>query len=114
MGHDARGRPAATVPEITGETQSLLAGAPDFYTKLSRITDFIQKNIRYFVVMRGIGGLQAQYAADIFKNKFGDCKDKTTLLIAMLKVAGIQAFYVPIDDRRGIVDPTILRSSVTT
>jgi len=92
-------------PEITGETQSLLAGAPDFYTKLSRITDFIQKNIRYFVVMRGIGGLQAHYAADIFKNKFGDCKDKTTLLIAMLKVAGIQAFYVPIDDRRGIVDP---------
>jgi hypothetical protein len=55
--------------------------------------------------MRGIGGLQAHYAADIFKNKFGDCKDKTTLLIAMLKVAGIQAFYVPIDDRRGIVDP---------
>jgi transglutaminase-like putative cysteine protease len=92
-------------PEITAQAQSLIAGAPDFYTKLSRITDFIQKNIRYFIVMRGIGGLQANHAADIYRNKYGDCKDKTTLLISMLQVAGIHAYYVPVDDRRGIVDP---------
>jgi len=92
-------------PEITAAVQSLIAGAPDFYTKLSRITDSIQKNIRYFVVMRGIGGLQANHAADIFRNRYGDCKDKTTLLISMLQVAGIHAYYVPVDDRRGVVDP---------
>jgi len=92
-------------PEITEQTQSLIAGATDFYSKLSRITDYIQKNIRYFIVMRGIGGLQANYAADIYRNKYGDCKDKTTLLISMLQVAGIHAFYMPVDDRRGIVDP---------
>jgi hypothetical protein len=55
--------------------------------------------------MRGIGGLQANRAADIFRNRYGDCKDKTTLLISMLQVAGIRAHYVPVDDRRGIVDP---------
>ena len=92
-------------PEITSFTQALIAGAPDFYTKLSRITDSIQKNIRYFIVERGIGGLQANPAADIFRNRYGDCKDKTTLLIAMLRVAGINAYYVPVDGRRGIVDP---------
>jgi transglutaminase-like putative cysteine protease len=92
-------------PEITAFTQTLIAGAPDFYTKLSRVTDSIQKNIRYFTVERGIGGLQANHAADIFRNRYGDCKDKTTLLIAMLRVAGINAYYVPVDDRRGIVDP---------
>jgi hypothetical protein len=92
-------------PEIIAKTQALIAGAPDFYTKLSRITDSIQKDIRYFVVERGIGGLQANPAADIFRNRYGDCKDKTTLLISMLQVAGIHAFYVPVDDRRGIVDP---------
>ncbi len=92
-------------PEIVGKVQQLIAGAPDFYTKLSRITESIQKNIRYFIVMRGIGGLQANHASDIFHNKYGDCKDKTTLLISMLQVAGIQAFYVPVDDRRGVVDP---------
>jgi hypothetical protein len=92
-------------PEITSFTQTLIAGAPDFYAKLSRITDSIQKNIRYFVVMRGIGGWQANRAADIFHNRYGDCKDKTTLLIAMLRVAGINAYYVPVDDHRGFVDP---------
>lgn len=97
-------RPAPS-PEITARTQELIAGAPDFYTKLSRITESIQKNIRYFVVIRGIGGLQANYARDIFRNGYGDCKDKTTLLISMLQVAGIKAYYMPVDDRRGVVDP---------
>jgi hypothetical protein len=92
-------------PEITAQTQSLIAGAPDFYTKLSRITDYIQKNVRYFIVMRGIGGLQANHAADIFRNRYGDCKDKTTLLISMLQVAGIHAVYMPVDASRGVVDP---------
>jgi transglutaminase-like putative cysteine protease len=92
-------------PEITAQTQSLIAGAPDFYSKLSRITEYIQKNIRYFIVSRGIGGLQANHAADIFRNRYGDCKDKTTLLISMLQVAGIHAVYMPVDDRRDVVDP---------
>jgi hypothetical protein len=92
-------------PEITAQTQSLIAGAPDFYAKLSRITEYIQKNIRYFIVVRGIGGLQANHAADIFRNRYGDCKDKTTLLISMLQVAGIHAVYMPVDDRRNVVDP---------
>jgi len=92
-------------PEITAEAQSLIAGAPDFYTKLSRITESIQKNIRYFVVMRGIGGYQANHAADIYRNRYGDCKDKTTLLISMLQVAGIHGYYLMVDDRRDLVDP---------
>jgi len=98
------GRPDPS-PEITAQVQSLMSGAPDFYARLSRITDSIQKNIRYFVVIRGIGGLQANHAADIFRNRYGDCKDKATLLISMLQVAGIHAYYVPVDDRRGVVDP---------
>ena len=95
----------APSPEITAKVQSLIAGAPDFYTKLYRITTTIQKDVRYFIVMRGIGGLQANHAADIFRNRYGDCKDKTTLLISMLQVAGIRAYYVPVDHRRGVVDP---------
>jgi hypothetical protein len=98
------GRPDPS-PEIIAHTQSVIAGAPDFYTKLSRITESIQKNIRYFVVSRGISGLQANHAADIFHNRYGDCKDKTTLLISMLQVAGINAYYVPVDTERGVVDP---------
>jgi hypothetical protein len=92
-------------PEITAQTQQLIAGAPDYYAKLQRITDYVQKNIRYFIVIRGIGGLQAHHASDIFRNRYGDCKDKTTLVISMLQVAGIHAVFVPVDTHRGFVDP---------
>jgi hypothetical protein len=92
-------------PEITARAQELTAGTPDLYTKLSRITDFIQKNIRYFVVMRGIGGWQAHYAADIYRNRYGDCKDKTTLLIAMLQAIGVRAHYLHVDSQRGTINP---------
>jgi hypothetical protein len=96
---------ADATPEITAKTQELIAGAPDLYTKLSRITTYVQKNVRYFVVTRGIGGLQAHYAGDVYRNRYGDCKDKTTLLIAMLQVAGVNARYLHVDSRRGIIDP---------
>jgi hypothetical protein len=92
-------------PEITAKVLELTAGAPDLYTKLSRITDYIQKNIRYFIVVRGIGGWQAHYAGDIYRNRYGDCKDKTTILISMLQAVGIRAHYLHVDSRRGIIDP---------
>jgi hypothetical protein len=97
-------RPDPT-PEITAKTHEVVAGAPDFYTKLARITDYIQKNVRYFVVEKGMGGWQAHYAGDIFRNGYGDCKDKTTLLISMLRVIGVPAYYFHVDSRRGIIDP---------
>jgi hypothetical protein len=98
------GRPDPT-PEVAAKAQELVAGAPDFYARLKNITEYIQKNIEYFIVMRGIGGMQAHYAGDIYRNRYGDCKDKTTLLISMLQVVDIKAFYMPVDDHRGFVDP---------
>ena len=96
---------ADPTPEIEAKAKELAAGAPDLYTKLSRITDYIQKNVRYFIVAKGIGGWQAHYAEEIFRNKYGDCKDKTTLLIAMLQSVGIRAYYFHVDSRRGVIDP---------
>lgn len=96
---------ADPTPEITAQAQALVSGASDFYTRLSRITEYIQENIRYFIVIRGIGGWQPHAAAEIFRNRYGDCKDKTTLLIAMLRAVGIPAYYLHVDSERGIIDP---------
>ncbi len=96
---------ADPTPEITAKAQALVAGVPDFYTKLSRITSYIQNNIRYFVVIKGIGGYQAHFAGNIFRNGYGDCKDKTTLLIAMLDAVGVHAHYLLVDTERGVIDP---------
>lgn len=92
-------------PEIRAKVEELVAGAPDLYTKLSRITEYIQKNVRYFIVIRGIGGWQAHFASDIYRHHYGDCKDKTTLLIAMLKAIDVKSYHFVVDSRRGVIDP---------
>jgi len=99
-------RPDPT-PEITAKAQDLVAGAPNLYTRLSRITSYIQENVRYFIIEKGIGGWQAHYAGDIYRNRYGDCKDKTTLLISMLQAIGIHAHYVVVaaGPLRGAIDP---------
>jgi len=42
----------------------------------------------------GEAGFEPHYATEIFRNKYGDCKDQVMLLIAMLKFAGIPAYPV--------------------
>ena len=96
---------ADPTPEISAKAQELASGALDFFAKLTDITEYVQNSIRYFVVERGIGGFQAHPADDIYRNRYGDCKDKSTLVISMLQAIGIHAYYVAVDDRRGVVDP---------
>jgi hypothetical protein len=81
-----------------------VAGDGDFMARLSKVADFMQQQIRYVAIEIGIGGLQPHAAEDIFHSRYGDCKDKATLMITMLDSVGIRATWVPVDDRRGVVD----------
>ena len=92
-------------PELAAKAAELTAGKTDFYEKAEAIGEFVQQQIRYFVVEMGIGGFQPHPAADIYKNRYGDCKDKATLLSAMLSSVGIHSAIVLVDTRRGVVDP---------
>jgi hypothetical protein len=92
-------------PEIAAKANELIAGKTDFYDKTEAIAEFVQKQVRYFVIEMGIGGYQPHYAGDIFRNRYGDCKDKATLLTAMLSTVGIHGALVMVDHRRGVIDP---------
>lgn len=94
-------------PQIEAKSHALADGETDFFAKIQRITEDIQKNIRYFVIEVGIGGYQPHFAKDIFRNQYGDCKDKATILISMLHVVGIEANYVLVDTHRGVIDPKV-------
>ena len=91
--------------EITAKAAELVAGKNDFYDRAEAITEFVQKEIRYFVIEKGIGGLQPHPAAEIFHNRYGDCKDKATLLAAMLSSVGLHSDIVLVHTNRGFVDP---------
>jgi len=100
------GRRDAT-PEITEQVQRLIAGKSDFDSKIRLLTAFLQSEIRYVAIEIGIGGYQPHAASDIYRHRYGDCKDKATLLSSMLRVAGINSDYVVIHTDRGFVNPTV-------
>ena len=68
---------------------------------------FVQHDIRYVAIELGIGGWQPHAASDVFAHRYGDCKDKATLLSTMLSQAGIESFYVVINSERGSVTPQV-------
>jgi hypothetical protein len=67
---------------------------------------FAQRDVRYVAVEIGIGGFQPHAAGDVFSKRFGDCKDKVTLLRTMLKEAGLDAYPVLVHTDRGATDPS--------
>jgi len=90
--------------DTSAEARSL-AGDGDFMVRLSKVADFMQQQIRYVGIEIGIGNLQPHSAEEVFRNRYGDCKDKATLMISMLSAVGIRATWVAVDHRRGVVDP---------
>jgi tetratricopeptide (TPR) repeat protein len=84
---------------IKAKIQELTATAKSDEEKLRAISNFCAKDIRYVAVEYGQAGYEPHAAADIFKNKYGDCKDQAVLLVAMLTSAGFQARPVLIGTR---------------
>jgi len=62
--------------------------------KIEALFDYVKREIRYVSIDFGKSGYEPQSAKKVFENKYGDCKDKSTLLISMLRVAGVSACYV--------------------
>jgi transglutaminase-like putative cysteine protease len=90
-------------PEIKQKVAELTSGISDPVAKMRALTEFMQKKIRYAAIELGIGGYQPHLASDVFAHQYGDCKDKTTLLITMLHEIGIESYYVVVDHERGVV-----------
>jgi Domain of Unknown Function with PDB structure (DUF3857)/Transglutaminase-like superfamily len=91
-------------PEIKQEVALLTAAAATPLKKMQALAQFVQHNVRYVAIELGIGGFQPHPAAEIFSKRYGDCKDKATLMSAMLSQIGVDSNYVIIDHERGAVN----------
>ncbi len=94
-----------STPAIHQKVADLTTGISDPLAQMRLITEYMQRNIRYFAVEIGIGGYQPHTAAEVFQRQWGDCKDKATLLSTMLKEVGIDSYYVIVNDYREGVHP---------
>jgi hypothetical protein len=84
------------VAELTGSQTTTLA-------KMQALAGFVQSDIRYVAIELGIGGLQPHSAPNVFAHRYGDCKDKVTLLSTMLKEIGVESHYLIVNTTRGAV-----------
>lgn len=91
-------------PEIHAQVAALTASLNAPLPKMQALSKYLQKDVRYVEIGLGIGGYQPHPANFVYSHHFGDCKDKATLLSAMLADAGIDSYYVIINATRGAVE----------
>jgi hypothetical protein len=97
-----RGRRDAS-PDIKQKVGQLTASSATPVAKMRTLAQFVQHDIRYVAIELGIGGWQPHPAPDVFAHKYGDCKDKVTLMSSMLGEIGVESYYVSINTNRGAV-----------
>ncbi|HEX7176394.1 MAG TPA: DUF3857 and transglutaminase domain-containing protein [Pyrinomonadaceae bacterium] len=79
--------------ELALKARELAAGAKTELEKIRAVGRFVQ-NIQYISIQIGIGGYRPHRATEVFAKKYGDCKDKATLMRAMLRALGLKSYPV--------------------
>ena len=94
-------------PELQNFTRQLVAGMNSREDKINAIFKFVSHNIRYVAVLLGPHTHKPHAAAEVFQKRYGDCKDKTVLLLTMLEIAGIEARPALVPVHREYFDETM-------
>lgn len=66
---------------------------------IQALYDFVARDIRYVSIPLNNSGYLPHKVVDTYANKFGDCKDKSALLVSLYRVAGIQAHFALLRQR---------------
>ena len=75
-------------PEIKAKAAELTKGLTSDEDKIAALYRYVATGYRYVSLSFGVGRFQPHPAAEILQNKYGDCKDKSTLLSALLIASG--------------------------
>ena len=89
----AKGRLQAS-PAVRARLNEIVAGRPTLADSLRAVHQWIAQDVRYVSLSLGLGGYQPRTPDDVLTTAFGDCKDKTTLFVAMARELGLPAFPV--------------------
>jgi transglutaminase-like putative cysteine protease len=93
-------RREAPGPDLTAEIAKLRALAGSDEDRLLEATRFVQDDIRYLGIELGLGGAQPFAPSVVLQRRFGDCKDKSVLLVTLLRALGFDARPALVNTRR--------------
>ena len=90
-------------PALAQKVQELAPANLPLMQRIRALAGFAQHDVRYVAIEIGVGGYQPHPAADVFTRRYGDCKDKATVLSSMLAQIGVKSYYVIVNATRGVV-----------
>lgn len=85
---------ARKVPEsspVAALAKKIAASNTDPEKRMLAALRMVQDDVRYVALLLGDGDYKPMHADDVWAGRFGDCKGKTVLLLALLDRLGIQA-----------------------
>jgi transglutaminase-like putative cysteine protease len=68
--------------------------------KIHAIYEFVLRNTYYLAMEFGVYSYRPYPVSEVYARRFGDCKDKTSLMIALLRAAGIDADFALVRTRK--------------
>lgn len=98
--------PTDLSPELEQVLDKIKSEAKNQKEMAARTVTWVQNNIRYYSVAVGTSSHRPNHPIVTFSQRFGDCKDKSLLLSAMLKYLGVKAepALVSSQVRKGIAE----------
>jgi tetratricopeptide (TPR) repeat protein/transglutaminase-like putative cysteine protease len=91
---------------VRDKANELTKGLSTDIDKIEALYDYTAKNFRYVSLSLGMGRYQPHAADEVLHNQYGDCKDKHTLLAALLEAEGLHASSVLVNSLRKL-DPDV-------
>jgi len=93
-------------PAVKAKAAELTAGLSSDTAKIQTLYNFVSTKYRYIGIAFGIGRYQPHASDDVLSNNYGDCKDKHTLLSALLQASGITLYPALISSAHAL-DPDV-------
>jgi tetratricopeptide (TPR) repeat protein len=79
---------------IKAKAAELVQGKTSDIDKVKALYDYVSRDFRYVSLSFGLGRFQPHAASEVLANGYGDCKDKNTLLAALLASQGFESTSV--------------------
>lgn len=93
-------------PAVKAKAAELTTGLSGDAAKIQALYNFVSTKYRYIGIAFGIGRYQPHASDDVLSNNYGDCKDKHTLLSALLQASGITLYPALISSTQAL-DPDV-------
>jgi len=87
--------------EVSAAVADVVQLARDHDGRVRALADFVASETRYVGIQLGQGEFQPHAASEVLRHRYGDCKDKCTLLMTMFQAIGVEAYPALINPTYG-------------